>query len=122
MNNPTDYDPHAGTTRTIGISLMLTAKGADLATTAAVVAAVPAAEANPVVTHALAAAGLPALLALSLVACIGAVVAAEAGARVLRYKGPLAPVLARAATYGPLTVLWTYVAVRNAEQIAAVLP
>jgi hypothetical protein len=116
-----DRDPHAASSRLVGISLLLTAKGMDLATTASVVLARPAAEANPIPAEVMVNSGVPGLVVLSLLACGAVVVVTEAAAWRLRTHGPLAPVVARLSAYGLLTALWTAVAIRNAQAIAGVL-
>lgn len=116
-----DRDPHAASSRLVGISLLLTAKGMDLATTASVVLASPSAEANPVPAEVMVTVGVPALVVLSVLVCGAVVAVTEAGAWRLRTHGPLAPVAVRLLGYGLLTTLWTFVAIQNARQIAGVL-
>lgn len=111
-------DPHASSSRLVGISLLLTAKGMDLATTASVVVVLPGTEANQVIAPVVLLGGAPALVVLSIVVCGAVVAVVETAASTLRDRGPLAPVWIRLCAYGPLTVLWTAAAIRNVREIS----
>lgn len=116
-----DLDPYAASSRIVGISLLLTAKGMDLATTASVVHTIPGAESSPVPAEVTVIAGVPGLIALSVVICGAVIAVTEAAARTLRSFDPLAPAAIRLLAYGLLAALWMAVAVRNAMQVAGVL-
>lgn len=108
--------------RTAGIAFLLTAKGMDLATTAAVVTALPRAEANPFAATVLDWFGLIGLVAVAVLVVALVVAVTELAVRITRDEYPVrGPIAIRLLGYGPLTVLWALVAIRNIRQISGVV-
>ena len=107
--------------RLFGISFLLTAKGMDLATTAAALLGQPGGEANPLAAWLFDAVGLSGLAGLAVGLCLAVIIATETAATTVRVYTSWGPPTVRVASYGSPAGLWTVVAIRNVHQIAGVI-
>lgn len=114
------FAPSFSVSRTAGIAFLLTAKGMDVATTASMLLARPGAEANPVARAVAAHVGVLGLVFVGLAVCLTVIAVTELAADRLDdlLGGPL---VVRLLGYGPLALLWTFVAIHNVRVISGAL-